>query len=168
MRFKKIGLILALLTVVGCASLPAKQKAVQSTQAVDFGLTTFRQAEWRLCNEDAYQAHVAAGRTVETAVKVCTGPNAAAAQLTTEKHVAINLQIAEAQKLQQKVVTLLQGWQQGQPAPADLGDLMTRTQSFLDLVRSLATTDQQKQLVGLGVTVLSEVQKIIDAIRGGR
>jgi hypothetical protein len=167
MKSRFTALILAL-ALTGCASLPARQKAVQSTQAVDFALSTFQDAEWRLCNATAYQSFLTAGRSLTAAVTACAGPEAEAAALTTAKHQAINRQLAEAFGLQKKIVVLLQGWQQGQPPPADLNELMTRSQSFLDMVKTLATTDQQKKLISLGETVLVEVQKIVAAIQGGR
>lgn len=161
-------LIAALLAIVaGCASLPARQKAVQSTQAVDLALSKFQDAEWQACNGTAYLAFVNAGRAIDRAVTTCAGPEAEALRLTTEKHQAINKQLASAFATQRKIVLVLQNWQVGQPTPAELPDLMTQSRSFLELVKTLAATDQQKQLVSLGETVLVEIQKIVDALRGG-
>ncbi len=167
---RTILLIAALLALtvgpVGCASIPAREKAVVSLQAVQVALGKVQDAEREICNTSLYRSlDVTEQWTV--AIPVCAGPNAEAAKLTTEKHKEISSVLAKAFALNQRAANALLVWKPGSPEPVEVTQLMGQAKSFLSIATALATTEQQKALVSLGATLIKEIEAVIDAVKGG-
>ena len=165
-----ILLIAALLALavspVGCASVPARQKAVVSLQSVQVALGKIQDAEREICNTALYRS-LDVLEQWSVAMPVCEGPNAAAARLTTEKHKEISSVLAKAFALNQRAATALLIWQPGSPEPGEVTQLMGQAKSFLSVAQSLAATEQQKALVSLAAALIKEIEDVIDAVKGG-
>ena len=139
-------LILVILLASACASLPPRDRAVKGLQFVDSQLSAFQDAERRVCNEAEYSKAVAAGNKLTAAITTCTGPLSEASKLTTETHQKIAGLLAEAFKLQQKAVLVLQALSANDPVPSELNDLLSKAQSIATIVAGLAGTSTQQSL----------------------
>jgi len=143
-----------------CASVPAKQKAVTTLGNVQSQLEIVQDAERRTCNQVAFDADAA------KPILACEGPLSTTLGLTTAKHQEFASAMAKAYSLQKRAAIALQAWSPGQPAPAELSGLQTQAQTVLDFLKALAVTDAQKQMIASGQALLSEVQKVIAAVKG--
>lgn len=163
---RKLFVIIAL--TAACASMPPRDRAIKGIEIVDSSLSAFQDAERRICNEAEYNKAVAAGTQLTAAITTCTGMLAQAAKLTTETHQKIASLLAEAFKLQQKAVLVIQALGPNDPVPGEVNDLLTKTRAIAAVVIGLAGTDQQQKLVSLVNTTVDQIQKIIDELRGGK
>ncbi len=159
---KRFGFILALVLAANCQSVPAKQRAVLGNQAAGQTIWALQDAERRICNQVAFDANPT------EPIKECTGPAAAAANLTTEKHQAFAKNLSQAYAIRIRLDNLLLQWQPGQPEPSELKGLSDQANSILAIIRSLAMTERQKELVSLAETLMAEINKVAATIRGAR
>ena len=147
------------LLATGCASLPAKERATLSLQAVQGQLEVLQDAERRLCNPVAFDADPT------KPITECAGPVSQTLGLTTEKHKTFAGHMATAYSAQRRLAIALQAWKVGQPTPPDLSTLEAQIRAALALARTLASNDSQKQLIETGEATLDEILKILNAVR---
>jgi hypothetical protein len=126
---KRIGLTLATLGIVACASLPLKQKAVISLQASEMALEASHDLERSLCSPTADQTQP---------IRHCDGPQAATLGLTDARHSALAVKFSKAFDLEIQAATALKLWRSGEPAPADfagyrqvINEILTDVLQFL-------------------------------------
>lgn len=153
-----LSLVLAL-GLTGCASVPAKQKAVTTLASVQDSLEVLQDAERRLCDPVSFDADAT------KPILACTGPLAATTQLTTAKHQQFAAGMAKAYNLQKRAAIALQAWAPGTPAPVELKSLQTEAQSLIDFLRALAGNEDQKKLVAVAQSLLDEIQKVMHAVK---
>lgn len=151
---------ITLLVATGCGSLPAKERAVTSLAATQSSLEVLQDAERRTCNPVAFDADAT------KPILTCEGALATTLQLTTAKHQAFASSMAKAYSLQRRAAIALQSWHPGQPAPAELVGLQSQAQDLLTFLNALAANENQKQLIAAGQALLTEIQKVIAAVKG--
>lgn len=156
---KRTLLSLLAVALVACASMPAKQVAVQSNKLAGQSIWALQDTERRICNQAAFDKDPLAPITE------CAGPLSTAAKLTTETHKQFASVLARAYQLRIRVDLALLAWQPGQPAPTELPSLQQAADEALKLARALAQTNEQKELVTLADTVVTEVRNIVNALR---
>src|SRR5688572_5694702 len=89
------------LALSGCASLPLKERAVMTLDSSQQLLSQVQDTERHICNAVAF-------KTAPTMpIKECTGPLAAAAQLTTARHQSIAAALSRAFDAQIKASVVL-------------------------------------------------------------
>lgn len=156
------AIVLAVLLVAACGSLPAKQRAVLGNQAAGQAIWALQDAERRICNPAVFD------KDPTIPITECTGPTASAAGLTTAKHQEFAKTLSTAYGLRIRLDNLLLQWQPGAPEPSELKGLQDQANGILTIARSLAMTERQKELVALAELLMAEVQKIAATIRGAR
>lgn len=120
-------IVLVALLSFGCASLPAKQKAVVSLQASETALEGAHNLERSLCF--VTPATEAGGH--------CTNPQAASVKLTDATHQKLATFFAQAFAVEIKAAVALKAWQAGAPAPSDVTTYRATIQQILDTAKTL-------------------------------
>lgn len=157
----KVRALLVSLVVfaTACSSLPAKQIAVQSNKLAGQSIWALQDTERRICNQASFD------KDPLVPITECTGPLATAATLTTAKHQEFAKVLTRAYQLRIRVDFALLAWQPGQPAPTELPSLQQAADEALKLARALTQTNEQRELVTLADTVVTEVRNIVNALR---
>ena len=101
---KLYALVLAVSLTLACASLPAKQKAVNGVQLAEVTLGQAQDIERQLCNPQL------AVQTPPVPITTCTGPTAATIGLDDAKHKVFVQALSNAFGLQIKATTALEAW----------------------------------------------------------
>ncbi len=152
---KRLYVLIAVLALsIGCASLPVKQKAVDSLQTTETILEQAQSIERQLCNPTL------AAQTPPVPITTCTGPTATTIQLTDAKHQQIAAALSTAFGLQIKATTALQAWRSGDPPPADLVALQADVKEALGVVTGLVQGPQNGNLSAL----ISKIQNVLDTL----
>jgi uncharacterized protein YceK len=153
MKSRNIIAVLAIVALAGCASVPVKQKASETHQALRTALTSADDLERALC-----------GMT-PAAPNHCTTTAAATVGLTDAVHQDVSRRFAHAYEADQKVAAALIAWKAGDPAPADLAGLLADAQAALVAVKPLTGSGQQ--LTGKVQAWLDEVQSLVALFQKG-
>jgi hypothetical protein len=143
---KVSGIILALAIFSGgCASLPAKQKAVVGLQTSELALEGAHDTERNLCSPTADKTQP---------ITHCDGVAAATLQLTDARHQQLATLFSNAFDAQGRAAVALQAWQAGEPAPASLAEYRKVIQDTLDAV-----------LAGLpnAATLIAKIKAAVDS-----
>jgi hypothetical protein len=120
-------LVLVLVLVSACASLPLKQQAVVSLQASETALEGAHDIERSLCFVSPSTEQ--GGH--------CTNPQAATVKLTDATHQKLAGIFAQAFAAEIKGAMALQALQAGQPAPADVASYQADIQAILVEAKTL-------------------------------
>lgn len=115
-------------SAVGCASLPVKQRAVNSLQASELALEAAWDAERAICSPAA---------TPTTPLTQCDGAVAAAVGLTFAQHQAIDRQFSTAFGGIDTAQTALKAWRAGDPVPTTLLNYQTALHDVLTAVAAI-------------------------------
>jgi len=140
-----------------CASVPPRQAAIVSVQAVEKALDTAQTAERQVCFVNP---------STESGPH-CTNPIAATVGLTDARHQQIAAALRDAFLTQAKVVDALALWAPGQPAPTSLATLTTQVQSALTVAQALVPQGQGATILADIQAVITAAQKIAAAVNGG-
>jgi hypothetical protein len=143
-------LILALATLVACASIPVKQRVSNTHQAMHQALVLVDDAERTLC------------QPVPAATNHCGNPAAASIGLTDEKHQAFSRQLAAAYDVDVKVGAAVIAWRAGDPVPSDLQTLLSYATQILQTANTL--TDQP--LIDKAQTFLARINTLVQTFEG--
>lgn len=155
------AVLVAVLTagLAGCASLPAKQRAVLSLQATQTHLELVQDLERRLCNAQSFDVDPT------RPITECAGPVATALQLTTERHRVFAGHMATAYAAQRRLGAALLLWQPGSPVPAEVSTVEAQVRAALAVARSLVEEDERRDLIDAGEALLDEVLAVVDILR---
>jgi hypothetical protein len=123
-----LGVFLFVILASGCASLPVKERAVQTLNATQNTLGQIQDTERRLCNAAEYAV------SPSTPIKACAGPLADATMLTTERHQRIAAALSKAFDAQIKAAVVLRAWRAGDPVPSTLPDILDALASVAAVV----------------------------------
>ena len=140
------------LTLSGCASLPAKEKAVESLQATEVALGAAQDAERALCNPTA------AASAPTAPIVDCTGGASTAIGLTNARHQQIATALVKAFDAQAKAAVALRAWKAGDPVPTTVTDISTDAAAALAVVRQLLTTNPQV------TDIIAKLQAVMNAV----
>ncbi len=110
---------------VSCASVPLKQKAVTTHQAMHLALVEVDDLERDLCAPEP------------TRTNHCTAASATLIGLTDAKHQRISNQIAAAYKVDIDLSTALITWRSGEPAPKEIDQMLMAAQETLTAIEPL-------------------------------
>jgi hypothetical protein len=150
MKIRVSLLILALATLVACASVPIKQRVSDTHQAVHQALVLVDDAERTLC------------QPIQATPNRCGNAAAASIGLTDEKHQALSRQLADAYAVDAKVGAAVIAWRAGDPVPSDLETLFSYATQILQTANTL--TDQP--LIDKAQTFLARIGSLVQAFGG--
>ncbi len=140
-----------------CASVGPKEKAFHTYQTIHGAISTAQDIERVACIPSAADA------------TKCTSKLAPTFGLTDAKHVEFNRLLGDALRLEEKVGIALKAWKAGDPVPTDVQALTKIAQQVLALAETLLPTDSDaRRLVANAKDLVTAVQQIADALKGGK
>jgi hypothetical protein len=157
-----LGVFLFVLLTSGCASLPVKERAVQTLNATQTTLANVQDTERRLCNANAYAAAPSAP------IKACAGPLADATMLTTERHQRIAAALSKAFDAQIKASVVLRAWKAGDPPPATLPDILDALEAVAGVVKELAPNSELFRELDTILQARRDLEALAEALKGAQ
>jgi hypothetical protein len=157
-----VGVLALVLSFGACASLPVKERAVQTLNATQNTLANIQDTERRLCNAAEYDA------SPTTPIKACAGPLADATMLTTERHQRIAAALSKAFDAQIKASVVLRSWRAGDPVPATLPDIMDALETVTEVVRELAPNSDLFRELDTILQARRELEELVAALKGAQ
>ena len=130
---RRLIVVATCLIVVGCASLPPKQKATLALQTSETALERSHDAERQLCDPTAHPSQ---------AIRTCKGAEAQTLGLTTDIHLKLAGFYSKAFDLQKKAAEALIVWRAGDPAPKTLLEYQQVLNEILLTVQRLLPSKQ--------------------------
>jgi len=148
--------------LTGCASLPAKQRAVVSLQSVESALGAaqdFERANYIALGENV---------TAPPALRKYCPPSALAAPLPTNAtvHQVVSCLFVQAFSSQIASAQALQNWSAGAAPPTFLGELRGEVDAIFGIVKGLSANTNQQQFLTLTQNTVDSVLSVVQLVGG--
>lgn len=157
-----LAIVLASLSMTACASMPAKQKAAISLQAIETGLGSAQ--DFERANYTAMGETVVASASLR---KYC--PASALGQslpANATVHQVVSCLFVQAFASQAASSKALQTWQAGTAPPTVLGELRGEVDTLFAVVKGFSANTNQQQLLTLAQNTVDSVLSVVNLMGG--